>query len=505
MCRLLARFIAGAHLALVLVAAPARADNLLTLLNGMSAFQQKLITAGTMASDPVSAAALNKTRSNFDWCFRNGGCTQTWSAEGGGAGGIQANAMAGLNANAHASSVTSFSGGACVTNAPGQLYCVLAGGGHRDEPDSSIFGMDITTSNGNDLNWSLVADGAMYEDAFANARPSAALSPAGNALVGSTSPTATLQAYWPMKNLNGAVMMPSGHSYYLNTPIPGTTKIAMSRWAGFDANGGSHALPGAGYVFDISNFSFTGPLFDTGASGISHEDGYLPNDDQVPTVADDTSGNIISIYLAGNQHLGWWTSPTTSSLAFSGSQLSINYTASTGFRGAEGGGLCLIVDPLNSSRRAIFQHFGIAASDAKFQLVTGIQGTSTANLVDQGAISYGSGSITTDKDGNGIPHAPCAYDPSRNVIWMVDFTHLYKITPSATLTAWTITSQALTGDNFPATTSTAVIPTVVYDRPHDTVVWMRAGIVTVVKPSGWSPTLSLLSCPQTRSLVGVGC
>lgn len=439
-------------------------------LQGMASGSWKTLTAGT---DPFTAAALPRTKANFD------GNGSTWTSDAA----VGNNPMSGIGA-ATIASIWSYSGAAI---SPDTLFVTYAGGGHNDSGDGSVYGLDPTRSNGNDLTWSLLQPSCRYIDAFTNGRPTSVQSPAGAVEGAPTTPTAQNQSYWVYPNKNGDTVPSAGHSYYYNKYIPGTHSVTMSRIGGFNNPGGAPpAAWNAGYAFNDQTDKFTGPIVDTGTTGFGQSLGYLPDDGVYTSYAvNDLDGSLWCLVKTSAQHICQITSPLTASMKLidTGHQLALN-----NWNGNEGGSVAMFPDPTNTANRAMFQHFN-GALDSKFSLITGINGTTYSGIILHEGVSYGAGSVTTQKDTNGTAHLDYAYDSNRGVLWMWDGLNLFQITPNQTVTSFGITSVSAAGDTWAADTTPSHIPRLQYNRAYDCLIAVNQAIVKVFKPANWNPTI----------------
>lgn len=445
-----------------------------TLLTGMAADSWKKLSASTDGN--FDAAMLAHTRANFD-------AGTTWASDAA----VASASMAGIN-NATGDNVWAFSK-AAIRSTDGQLY--IWGGGHTDSGDGSIFGFSVDSaatslnSSGPGGSWTLAVPGARFLDQFTQSKPAWSFQGAG------TAPTGTNQAYWAADNKDGVHMPISSHTYGLSCFDPVSGKFALSGWFGYAGVGDTNM--GAAWAFDDQNTGVNdgmiGPIHFVGggvSSPFAHDPlaGYAQLTTTGPACIawNDLDGLPYTFGANVNNGLGrLWkiTNP------FNPSTVAINDIGNENTDNGQDGftnDAVIIPDPVNgSTKRAFFMHIN-DTTNGTFVLWTDIGGTP--------AYSRNTYSTTFPTVASASSRG-WTYDTSRSLIlFSPGNQHIYKVTPSATLSAWTITEFTVspTGDLPTINAGSGLsLSRLQYIPSQDCFILAQRGSVWVYKPTGWSP------------------
>ena len=443
---------------------------LLTLITGMALGSWKKLSASTDGN--FDAAMLPHTRANFD-----GGTT--WASDAA----VASPTMAGINA-ATGDNVWSFSK-AAIRSSDGQLY--VWGGGHTNGGDASIFGFSAENaaaslnSAGPGGSWSLAVPGARYLDQFTTAKPAWSFQGAG------TAPTGANQSYWATDNKDAVHMPIASHTYGLSCFIPGSNKFALSGSFGFDAN--ANTRMGGAWVFDDQNTGVNdgmiGPIHYLGGGAsspfaIDSLNGYAQGTTTGPAVVAWNDLDGLPYTFGANQANGlgrlWKITNPLNPATVAINDIGLESTDN----GQDGTAVDAVIlpDPVNgNTKRAFFVHAN-DTGNGTFVLWTDIGGTPGYNRQTYSTV---------------FPTVAAAssrgwcYDSSRNIIiFSVGDQHIYKATPSATLTAWTIAELTSnpTGD-LPVNPSGGLLPRLQYIPSADCYILAQRGSVWAYKPADW--------------------
>lgn len=445
-----------------------------TLLTGMPADSWKQLSSGTDGG--FGTVALAATRANFD-----GGTT--WANDAA----VATNAMAGIGVPSAGTNWPFCK--AAIRPSDGQIY--FWGGGHAQTGDSSIYGFDLQAAaeningGGGGGSWVLKVPSAQYLDQFTQSKPAWSFQGAG------TAPTGTNQAYWATTNKNGVQMPIASHTYGLSDFVPGSNIFTMSGGFGFSQDASTN-MGGAWYFDDLNtgtNGGMTGPLHYTGG-GVSS-----------PFAADSVNG-YAQTTITGPACVAWndldrlpytFGRNLNNSLGrlwkitnpLNPATIAINDIANESTDNGQDGttnDAVIIPDPVNgSSKRAFFMHIN-DTTNGTFVLWTDIGGTPAYNRQ-----TYS----TTFPTVAACSSRGWCYDSSRNnLVFAPGNQHLYKVTPSATLTTWTISEFTVspTG-NVPAIPSGSgqSLSRLQYIPAHDCFVLVEFQQVFIYKPTGWNP------------------
>lgn len=244
-------------------------------------------------------------------------------------------------------------------------------------------------------------------------------------------------------NVNGTAMPPAVHSYKALHYFPGTNIFTLGGFGPFNDNSGP--CFGAGYTVNDTTGAVVGPLVYSGTEPVQFTGnclGYSGQDNGLEGIAiDDLSGNIFTMHKnTFSFDLFKWTNPQNSSLT------PIVVTDQTEqVVDACCSDAVIFPDPAApTTQRAFFQHITNTGTN-EFLLVQNIDGTAGAQKV---LLHQYSGTLPVAL-AVGNTEVALTYDSLRGTIAMVNgcSQHIFEITPSATLTAWTVSdiSAASTG------------------------------------------------------------
>lgn len=473
--------------------------NIVTLLTPLGTYQAKRTT------DPGEATAfanvLPRTRANFDGLGTGAGGTFANDAAVAAAPSTGSGITGGVGPGTSTKELCAFSG-STASELDGLLF--RFGGGHTDSGDGSFYTQSIDDgaasrlASGNGALWQLAKKSGRYLDANTHGRP------AGSSQTTGTTPTGNNEVYWVTTNADGVMMPMVGHAYHCLAFWPGTHKVLVSNNFGFDPVAATSI--GACWVYDIDTDTLTGPFTPTlldVSDGLSTGTwGYAEQSNSSATGA---PGAVIPWITDGTAYavcagtFGWFfvliTDPLnagsgiTFDVAPSNSAPQVPFENSNTPFGSQNSGVVL-VDPAHAGDLIYFQH-GINSSgvydDTSFTLGRSLKGTVTAELAWH---AYASGTITTQGAATALGHC---VDTKRNVIVIWDGSaQLGIITPNASNTGWTISTQTITGGTgetptVPTGTSGNNVPTIQYVPAADCYVLENAGLAFVVKPPNWLP------------------
>jgi hypothetical protein len=379
-------------------------------------------------------------------------------------------------------------------------YTFRFGGGHDGSGDGSFLGFDpevaaaIINGGGDGGVWQLLRASARYIDAFDHTPADASYT----VTAASPAPTALHQDYYPVTNKDGQVMPLVGHSYYGIQAAPGTRRLALSNGFRYSLNGQPAIC--APFAYDVDADELIGPISVTDSTGGLDPNGlygFAQRDQSLEGPAPIAFGADGTLYAIIGQTFGWGLLKYSDFFNSSVTADAAPNTTDTIFQqaldpGTQRAGL-VIPDPSGNGDEMMFVHgqTGTGDNDAHFVVMTGLKNITTPGTHFQ---TYSGTAVTTDGVANCCP----TWDPVRGVIWMTDGAHTYKITPSATLTAWTIELVTTTGDTPPTATSSNP-PSLKYVPANDALIHVFQAQVRVLKPDGWSPPT-----PPTTSISTTG-
>lgn len=376
-------------------------------------------------------------------------------------------------------------------------YVVMTAGGHTDSGRGTIMGFNpevacaSINASGSGGVWDQRQPGCRFI-LGSNSRPSSATSPTGNNQIAPDPST----GFWTMPNKNGIAMPVVVHPWHANKYIPGTRTVLLSGGSGFPDNQSS---TNAGFVFNDADGTMAGPFIAGSVPAhTSQKFGYIGSTPNVSTLAMSILHQI-PFTINNTDNFAWiltkWTNPTNASIAL----------VSTGVFSAslapwDNADAIIIPDPANNGQEMYFQHGApqISGDDTQFLVISDIHGIGTGPTFN--FQSYNGASPTT---GGPVPNH-YAWDTNRKVIWMTDGPKIYKITPSTSLTSWTIAGViGFTGDTPPDPAGAgALLPSLQYVQNQDCLLHVYLGQVRVYKPTGWSAPAEIASAQPYQPWYG---